>query len=966
MALFNEDNTGSAQLNVTSRVKTKHADEYIRPKTVTFIGTGLKPNTIYWPFFDDVFVGHLCVPGATGGATAPPVNATNATNTTINQLKTNNIGEVYGYFFLPAQTFKGHDHTFKLVDRVKTSGSSIIADPLYGIATAEYTVTHKLKNVSNQKTDDNADLQSTRRHRYANPNAVFADDSAAVKTSGPQLLETWYFEYTVTTVTQEFFTVTTTSSTAPSTSSVRNEVGLASSGNASIELISSTSVPGGKWAHKYSASSKTETRTLRQEKTVAKLATDSDTLASLPSLTTFRPSGVNDNDVINIKKSWSKIGPASTSTNYGENNSQRYDSLAQSFLIDAASYPDGLFATSIKVFFKTVDQSTPVILELREMSNGTPSSTILPNGSVTIPGYAAAASSDASIGTVFRFDSPIYLKPSVEYCFVIKSTSMGYNAWCSQVGQIDINTGLIIDAQPFTGVLFKSDNDKSWTPDRSQDMKFDLYKADFDTTKTAKLKFWPRKKAVVGATSVYYHTGRTLSLGNISTTRGSKDVVIKVRDHGLKSSDYVFIDNINMDWTTSLNGLTPSGLRGQFVATVIDEDQIQITSTSATFANISGPFSVPDSTDVYSTNPPITPKSMIFTSAVEWKDSSNFSPAMIPAATGPTLSYPEINDAPHPYSFKIYVNQVIDEFLIDYVAGLTNTPHTAVSETINLARATVDDDGYITSFGLDENLDIDPDDFYVGSTGSHYLINPVNETLHATELANGKKSLEVNMTLSSTNKDVSPTVDLSNIGLIKKRYTINNQRREWSTSSNIIFDNYGYVIKTVGNTPWATYGYSGSTGVIGGSFVANLNSGGATGIGTGEVYKISEILPNVGTAVAKYKSAVILLNNSYNTMNIRVGGTCPRPAQFDVYIRTSSDEATHGDQSWTWLPIDDDNTNPFDFDYSESDKLMKEWTYKYTSDNVFDVFDLKIVMRSTNKSIVPKIHKIQANAQLVE
>lgn len=80
---------------------------YMRPKRVKFTASGLKPNTIVYPFFDGVSVAQYCT----------PTNSSFVTTGTIGSgFTSNSNGFVYGLFDIPAQTFKVGDRIFRLVD----------------------------------------------------------------------------------------------------------------------------------------------------------------------------------------------------------------------------------------------------------------------------------------------------------------------------------------------------------------------------------------------------------------------------------------------------------------------------------------------------------------------------------------------------------------------------------------------------------------------------------------------------------------------------------------------------------------------------------------------------------------------------------------------------------------------------------------------------------------------------------
>ena len=113
-------------------------------------------------------------------------------------------------------------------------------------------------------------------------------------------------------------------------------------------------------------------------------------------------------------------------------------------------------------------------------------------------------SSDASLATNFTFDSPIYLEGGgKEYAIVVVSPSTEYNVWISRLGEEDISTlGLgesqkvLITQQPYLGSLFKSQNASTWTPSQLEDLKFNLYKAEFTAGTTGTCNFFNPELAV--------------------------------------------------------------------------------------------------------------------------------------------------------------------------------------------------------------------------------------------------------------------------------------------------------------------------------------------------------------------------------------------------------------------------------------------------------------------------------------
>jgi hypothetical protein len=153
------------------------------------------------------------------------------------------------------------------------------------------------------------------------------------------------------------------------------------------------------------------------------------------------------------------------------------DPLAQSFLVDEDT---GIFLTRCDVFFRTKDNNgIPVILQIRTMQNGLPTSQVVPFSEIVIEPNEVQTSNDSSIATPIVFKSPIYLEGGKEYCICLLSDSTDYSVYISRVGENDLLTQSFISNQPYLGSLFKSQNASTWEPSQWEDLKFSLYRADF-------------------------------------------------------------------------------------------------------------------------------------------------------------------------------------------------------------------------------------------------------------------------------------------------------------------------------------------------------------------------------------------------------------------------------------------------------------------------------------------------------
>ena len=168
-----------------------------------------------------------------------------------------------------------------------------------------------------------------------------------------------------------------------------------------------------------------------------------------------------------------------------------YDPLAQTFLVDQKG---GCFLTKVDIFFATKDEKLPVTLEIRETINGYPGKLVLPFSRVTLNPLQVNTSTNTvplADGTVvnkwdtpttFSFPSPVYVQEGTEYAVILSSDSNAYKVWVSQVGELMPGTSRTISEQPYLGSLFKSQNASTWTADQTQDLKFVLYRAQFDTS----------------------------------------------------------------------------------------------------------------------------------------------------------------------------------------------------------------------------------------------------------------------------------------------------------------------------------------------------------------------------------------------------------------------------------------------------------------------------------------------------
>jgi len=174
-----------------------------------------------------------------------------------------------------------------------------------------------------------------------------------------------------------------------------------------------------------------------------------------------------------------RVSETTTRSISTETNVRWYDPLAQSFLIEKEG---GAFLSSIDLYFRTKDTSLPVSIMIVENENGTPTQNIVPYSEVTLYPGSINTSIDGLSATNFTFSDPVYLQDDIEYSFIIISNSDQYEVFVSKIGGVDTITNKVISKQPYIGVMFKSQNASTWTPDQERDIKFKINRCVFETS----------------------------------------------------------------------------------------------------------------------------------------------------------------------------------------------------------------------------------------------------------------------------------------------------------------------------------------------------------------------------------------------------------------------------------------------------------------------------------------------------
>jgi hypothetical protein len=189
------------------------------------------------------------------------------------------------------------------------------------------------------------------------------------------------------------------------------------------------------------------------------------------------------------------------------------DPLSQSFYIDPAIYPSGIFAKKVTLYFKSKDSNsnTPISMVLRPVVNGYPHpSKFIPLSDATILSSAITTSTNASAGTEFEFTSPVYLAPG-EYAFSLVTPSNNFEIFTSQVGmdvlkQTPTESTVRASKQPYARSLFKNQTSTGVQKTDIEDVKFLLHICNFNSS--ASLTLGAAGAAFYGSGSLTGHAVR--------------------------------------------------------------------------------------------------------------------------------------------------------------------------------------------------------------------------------------------------------------------------------------------------------------------------------------------------------------------------------------------------------------------------------------------------------------------------
>ena len=348
-----------------------------------------------------------------------------------------------------------------------------------------------------------------------------------------------------------------------------------------------------------------------------------------------------------------------------------------------------------------------------------------------------STSTDASSKTTFTFPSPVYLQADTTYAIVITTASPDYTLYSSVTGDEILNSSALANSVANIGSLYKSKNATAWSQDASQSLKFNVNRCVFDTSSTGTIVL---ENDELGYDYLPANPISVDSTDGVSELFGSNQKVVRVNhpNHGMVEGDYVIIEDVQgFGANNTIFGIPVTLINGLHNVQNVGLDD----------------YCIQISTDLWNAE----------------------NPSMTGSGTGG-------GTAVRATSNRLY-------HLVSPQLGVLNFPSTTAAQQIRTAFGKAVDTSTTNEYTLAESETIESgDNYYFEST--RVIASPINEVLRGgiTKL-NGNKSIAHTISLQTTSDNVSPVIDLNRCNLI----TVANRMDNPSPTD----DRFGAIAQTL-------------------------------------------------------------------------------------------------------------------------------------------------------------------------
>ena len=603
-----------------------------------------------------------------------------------------------------------------------------------------------------------------------------------------------------------------------------------------------------------------------------------------------------------------------------------WDPLAQTFLIEQKG---GCFLSKVDIFFASKDTAVPVTIEIREVVNGYPGKRVLPFSRVTLkPEYVNISENTVSLDdvdvrsydtpTTFTFPSPVYVQENTEYAIVLASDSNNYKVWVSRVGDLIPGTSRTISEQPYLGSLFKSQNASTWTADQSEDLKFTLYRCQFQTGVNSNVQYQNDALPKV-----------TLVTDPFETRNGVGKVRVWHANHGIPSGSSVTISGV----TANVNGIAFAGFNATHTISDVDLDSYCITlGSNATSTGYSGGSTIKA------------------TRHIQYD------------AVQPLVQIQSFSETPISYGLMGVTGKSVDSSQTaytketDYSSVLANeTNYFSYPKMIASEQNEAESD---LSKGLNGAKSVK---FNIVMSTTNNALSPVIDTHRTSLVAIGNKvnsASEANMNVASldynTALSANTTIAFATTGVI---------------SSSNSTAKAALATMTVGK--YLTISGASNAGNNGTFLITSVASDGAT-VGLSTTFTsesasnavtvvqrerfVAENAPTESSTYSKYVTKKVTLANNSTYLRIKFAANLPAEASIEVWYKTNvvGSSIAFENVAYSQMTID----SPIVTSSNEEDQFY-DATYSISGLSAYDAVQLKIVMKSINSSQVPRIKDLR-------
>jgi hypothetical protein len=579
------------------------------------------------------------------------------------------------------------------------------------------------------------------------------------------------------------------------------------------------------------------------------------------------------------------------------------DPLAQSFTIDET---DGIFVTSVDAYFATKSSTIPVKAEIRKMVNGYPDTKVIPFSTKWLNPSSVNTSSDASIATKFTFDSPVYLQEGIEYALVLYSDSTDYTAYIARLGDTVIGSDRTVSSQPAVGVLFKSSNNRTWTAEQMEDMKFTLRKAVFDTSASGTLTLANASLPT-----------KTLDSNPIRTFNGSSVIRVFHKNHGMHSTT----DNVTITGLASgtYNGIAHSDINGTYTSIsniTLDSYDVTTSGTATATGDVGG-------------------------STVTATQNRLFD-----------VLQPQIGHVVHP------------------ATTLTSTLRTTSGQSVH---------GSETAFTL--QVASAAESIVLGD--NYYFDNPrmVASDINQSDVMSSAKSFVMNLTMSSTNANLSPVIDLKRVNA----FAISNRLNNPTVSFTDTFTGDGSTTDfTLSGTPTSVHLLSvkkdGKKLQPVDDFTmfasTTIRFDAAPAAGSKVIVKLTNTVDyeddtttEGGSSAGAYITKPVNLANASTALDVRLAASVRSTSSIKCFYRLSGGEETRRIEDIPFTPFNTDGSSDVSVDPSNGDIVLdldfKDYKFSASALPEFTSFQIKVVFNGTVSALPARLKDFRTIALAV-